>query len=390
MKKTIISLFAVFLCLISLCGCQSLKFRPASLGESMTISGDGLLSADILQELKQKNQVVRLCGNSNGIDYEWTIYGSEIKEEEDIFFGIEIEKKNSSEILFHFLSKKDFGFTPALSFHLKDNFDGNQAALYKIIGDKESRAGDVIRTVKNGDILNFTPPSQTGKFLIRAEKIEKKTEIKGREESQNQTETTKTETTGQEENTRPISSNRESKVETKSETTSTTQVTAVPSETAPETNAPQTEEPSQTVAETTEKRHICNLSIECISVLNHLDDLDEDKLDILPKDGILFPAQEVEFFEGETVYDLLARVCKSKGIPLEASFTPLYQSTYVEGIGNLYEFDCGSGSGWMYCVDGWYPNFGCSLYELKDNQTVQWRYTCNLGDDIGGANALFE
>ena len=33
----------------------------------------------------------------------------------------------------------------------------------------------------------------------------------------------------------------------------------------------------------------------------------------------------------------------------------MYNSYYVEGIGNLYEFDCGSESGWMYKVNGWFP-----------------------------------
>ena len=68
--------------------------------------------------------------------------------------------------------------------------------------------------------------------------------------------------------------------------------------------------------------------------------------------------------------------------------TPIYNSAYVEGIHNLYEFDCGSGSGWMYRVNGWYPNYGCSRYQLSQGDTVEWRYTCDLGADIGGAYAI--
>ncbi len=44
----------------------------------------------------------------------------------------------------------------------------------------------------------------------------------------------------------------------------------------------------------------------------------------------------------------------------------MYNSYYVEGIGNLYEFDCGSESGWMCKVNGWFPNYGCSSYTLSD------------------------
>ena len=62
----------------------------------------------------------------------------------------------------------------------------------------------------------------------------------------------------------------------------------------------------------------------------------------------------------------------------------LYNTAYIEGIANLYEFDCGELSGWMYRVNGEFPNVGCSLYKLKDGDTVEWVYTCDLGRDVGG------
>ena len=61
----------------------------------------------------------------------------------------------------------------------------------------------------------------------------------------------------------------------------------------------------------------------------------------------------------------------------------MYSSAYVEGINNLYEFDVGSLSGWMYNVNGWYPNYGCSRYQVKDGDVVEWCYTCDLGEDLG-------
>lgn len=73
---------------------------------------------------------------------------------------------------------------------------------------------------------------------------------------------------------------------------------------------------------------------------------------------------------------------------MEHSFNPLYNSVYVEGIDNLYEFDSGSGSGWMYAVNGWFPNYGSSVYTLNDKDVIQWRYTCDYGNDIGGGYAM--
>ncbi len=129
--------------------------------------------------------------------------------------------------------------------------------------------------------------------------------------------------------------------------------------------------------------YTCTLSIECSTIFNNLSMLDENKRELLPSDGVILAAQRVTFYEGESVYDVLARTCRENGIHMEASFTPLYNSSYIEGIGNLYEFDCGSLSGWTYRVNGWYPNYGCSRYRLCDGDTIEWRYTCDLGRDIG-------
>ena len=55
----------------------------------------------------------------------------------------------------------------------------------------------------------------------------------------------------------------------------------------------------------------------------------------------------------------------------------------MEGIANLYEFDVGSFSGWMYKVNGWFPNYGCSRYQLKAGDVICWEYACDLGADVG-------
>ncbi|MDR1088108.1 MAG: DUF4430 domain-containing protein [Coriobacteriales bacterium] len=104
--------------------------------------------------------------------------------------------------------------------------------------------------------------------------------------------------------------------------------------------------------------------------------------------GYIMAPRTVGFAEGETVFDVLSRECRSAGIPMEHSFNPLYNSVYVEGIDNLYEFDGGPQSGWMYSVNAWYPNYGCSVYVLSEGDTICWRYTCNLGVDIGGGSAI--
>ena len=127
----------------------------------------------------------------------------------------------------------------------------------------------------------------------------------------------------------------------------------------------------------------CTISINCSTILNNMDNLTAGKEDFVPSDGWILKATQVSFSEGESVHDVLQRVCKEKGIHMESAFTPAYDSAYVEGINQLYEFDCGELSGWMYKVNGWFPNYGCSKYTLSDGDVINWVYTCDLGKDVG-------
>ena len=131
----------------------------------------------------------------------------------------------------------------------------------------------------------------------------------------------------------------------------------------------------------------CTFSISCATILNNWDKCDESKKPLVPADGVILPTTTVTFTEGESVFDVLQRLCRENGIHMESSWTPMYNSAYVEGINNLYEFDVGSLSGWMYSVDGWFPNYGCSRYALQNGDVVKWVYTCDLGYDVGGGYA---
>lgn len=128
----------------------------------------------------------------------------------------------------------------------------------------------------------------------------------------------------------------------------------------------------------------CTLSVRCDTILQNLAWLEKEKLEIVPKDGIIFQEKTVTFYEGESVFQLLLREMQQNQIHMEFESTPLYNSAYIEGIANLYEFDCGELSGWMYKVNGWFPNYGCSRYQLKAGDRVEWVYTCDLGVDVGG------
>lgn len=136
-----------------------------------------------------------------------------------------------------------------------------------------------------------------------------------------------------------------------------------------------------------DKELTCTLSVRCDTILDNIAWLDKEKVELVPKDGVIFAEQSVTFYEGESVFNLLIREMKRNKIHMEFENTPIYNSAYIEGIGNLYEFDCGELSGWMYSVNGWFPNYGCSRYQLKAGDRVEWVYTCNLGGDVGGSDS---
>lgn len=125
----------------------------------------------------------------------------------------------------------------------------------------------------------------------------------------------------------------------------------------------------------------CTLSIECTKAIES-EQLDDNIRKILPEDGVIIREQEISFREGQTVYDVLTDACRQNNIPIESNTTIGTQSIYVEGIYNLYEFDCGSNSGWEYTVNGVMPGESCNAYRLKNGDRIVWRYTCELGEDF--------
>lgn len=127
----------------------------------------------------------------------------------------------------------------------------------------------------------------------------------------------------------------------------------------------------------------CSLEIRCDTLLQHLDEMKAGKAALVPENGQLLAETEVEFTAGESVFDVFRRVLREEKLHFEYTDARAYNSVYIEGIGNLYEFDCGPQSGWMYSVNGVYPGLGCSAYTLADGDAIVFSYTCDLGADLG-------
>ena len=130
----------------------------------------------------------------------------------------------------------------------------------------------------------------------------------------------------------------------------------------------------------------CTIEVRCDTILDNMGDLAPGKSSCVPGNGVILAASTVRFAQGDTVLDVLKAASSATGLQLEYSYTPGYGSYYVEGINNLYEFDCGNESGWMYKVNGWFPNYGCSEYQVHDGDVIVWCYTCKgYGADLGAS-----
>ena len=127
------------------------------------------------------------------------------------------------------------------------------------------------------------------------------------------------------------------------------------------------------------------ISIRCDTLSSDMSKLTNSSIaGYIPTNGVILKTTTYKGTTDSTVFDVLNTVCRNNGIQLESTYTPLYESYYVEGINYLYEFDGGPGSGWMFKVNGWFPNYGCSSYYLSDGDVIEWVYTCDYGADVGG------
>jgi hypothetical protein len=97
--------------------------------------------------------------------------------------------------------------------------------------------------------------------------------------------------------------------------------------------------------------------------------------------GTVLEPAAVELKKDDTVLDVLKRITRKNKIQME--YKGLKATAYIEGIDNIYEFDHGAKSGWMYRVNGEFPNKSAGAYALKEGDVIEWLYTIDLGKDLG-------
>lgn len=122
---------------------------------------------------------------------------------------------------------------------------------------------------------------------------------------------------------------------------------------------------------------------ECSTVLSHMDIIDPavNPPEVVPEDGVIIARCEVSLPEGATAFDALAAAARKQRVRVD--YTGSAYGTYVRGIGYVTEFGFGELSGWMYTVNGEFPDVSVSDRVLESGDVVEFRYTCDLGRDVG-------
>lgn len=333
------------------------------------IPDDGIITAAQMDTISGEDGQFQFSGKDQdkGITYVWTYEGKRIKNPVDQNLKVEFSDAKIEEVkkaggnapygLAITLQKMNLAAPAALGLTLNEKWDADNAVLCKYVDGEARKVCDVVV----GSVSGIGDKALTNLAFNVLEVGDTYYILAGKSKEDNE------ENKGAEEKTKNNGNNNQQSHEVDNSPTGNNQND---SEQAAETQSGQSS-------------HTCTISIECSTILNNWDDLNEAKADFVPSDGWILYTSEVEYSPGETVYDVLYRVCKDTSIQMSAKYTPAYGSYYVEGINQLYEFDCGELSGWMYSVNGWFPNYGCSQYEVSDGDIIEWRYTCDLGRDVG-------
>lgn len=128
------------------------------------------------------------------------------------------------------------------------------------------------------------------------------------------------------------------------------------------------------VAEKADTTGTVTLTVRCDTLT------DEEMPDTIPDNGVILGETEFAIAGGDTVYDILLEA--SKRYDFQVDNRGAAGVAYIAGIAYLYEFDYGELSGWMYRVNGTFPDVGCQSCTLHDGDKIEWLYTKNIGKDL--------
>lgn len=377
----------VFLCLAL--GISACSGKGGTASRVSAIPGDGVVSKKVFSQLKESGDIAIFTGENGGVKYRWTFVGSDIDEPADADLRVNFDMAQEAKlntagnvqkmIGFSFASEQAKPGRPVLEFVLDQSWQDGKIAIFSYDGAQPRFVCDA--SFNDSKTVAFEVKEYAGKFycvLLGPEPSDTPKPDKTQEPSavgDNQS-PEKTDEQPQQNKPNVSPTNKPAKEQQKPQAQNTP---------TPEPDAAIAAEPKPTAP----KVPTVSISINCHTARANFDKLDPSAKDdrIVPPSGQILSLQAVELEPGETVFDVLKRVCRQNNIHMESSYTPV-GAAYVEGINNLYEFACGPLSGWLYSVNGKYSSLSSSSYKLQDGDVIEWNYSCDLGRDLGQSGVV--
>ena len=392
--RKIISLVMCFLLAISVVGCSSVTVKEdtKSSTDNSTIPENGIVSEEVFKELKDSGDMKLFNGENKEFTYQWMFMGTDISSPRDLNLKVEsastdtdlVKKESKSDKVYGFKFAEDTSLDSktALSIIYKDDLGRTAADIYQVENNKLKKITSATVETSEGTTFNFSIKDRAGEFYIVGSDP-KQAAIDADDDSSSSTSSSKREQLAE----KSEKVKQQLGIDTSTGTPNKDGKDKYLTDPTP-AGKPKPVEWNEKGNEVDKSKvgGYCTLSITCKTLLkpeNKKVAISNGKGDMIPSDGVIYKTKKVKFYKNESVFDVLLRETKANKIHMEYVMTPAYNSNYIEGIHNLYEFDGGELSGWMYSVNGWFPNYGCSRYKLKDGDSIKWVYTCDLGRDVG-------
>ena len=164
--KRLFSLLLALLLMLSLCACQG-NFGSVNLKAPMDIPEDGVISKTTIEQIKSENAIAVFTGTSGDLKYEWTIFGSAIRETKAANLRVQLTETAEGDISVVLRQTEAFGFSATLSIHLNKQWNAESATAY--IG--EEKIASVSITGSKNTILNLSLDGTVQDLVIRPDAL---------------------------------------------------------------------------------------------------------------------------------------------------------------------------------------------------------------------------
>ena len=127
---------------------------------------------------------------------------------------------------------------------------------------------------------------------------------------------------------------------------------------------------------------VCYVTIDCHTAVSSAE-LSGDIRELQPENGMVLEKYAVGITEGMNAMEAFEATCKANKLQFE--YATMSGMKYVDGINNLYSYDCGDLSGWYSLYNGESPSVGMSEIRVEKDAELLLIYSCDMGSDIGAS-----